>query len=434
MIINLSPIKKRRVKLLFATFFCISFGLVSCKKNETNVGKEILTGDQILNSLVTDTFALTTYTFKEDSVNSKNQIHALLGAVNDPKFGISNASFYTQVRLDNPGSTVFGVAPVVDSIVLSLGYAGYYGKATTQTFEVYEMTQDLSATEEYYSFSTATFNPTNLVVPGKGTITPKPTTKVVVGADTVGAQLRLPLVNSFATFLMDGVAAGHYVTQDAFKAFFKGLHLKVSNASPSSSEGGVMYYDLNNINTRLTIFYTSDGLQKKYSYLLNGSCVNFNHLDFNQVGTPFQNVVDDSTKGQKEFYAQAFTSRAVIQFPTIKDLPANALIHKASLILPVSHYSNDLLYPSSKVTTGFRLLADDEKIFSGDNFIYQAESKEYIIDLRKHIQGILIGQIPNRGVLIRPSFFNATLERIVFNGPEGIYKKKPKLVITYTTY
>lgn len=434
MTISLKPIKKRRVKLLFATFFCISLGLVSCKKKETNVGKETLSGDQILNSLVTDTFSLKTYTFVEDSVNSKNQIHALLGAVNDPKFGTSNASFYTQVRLDNPGSTVFGIAPVVDSIVLSLGYAGYYGNTSTQTFEVYEMTQDLSDTAKYYSFSTASFNPSNLVVPGKGTITPKPTSKVVVGTDTLAAQLRLPLVNSFATYLMDGVAAGHYLTQDAFKLFFKGLHLKVSNANPSASTGGVMYYDLNNINTRLTIFYTVEGIQKKYSYLLNGSCVNFNHLDFNRVGTAFQNVIDDSTKGQKEFYAQAFTSRAVIQFPTIKDLPANALIHKASLILPVSHYSNDLLYPSSKISTGFRLVTGEDKIYSGSDFIYQAERKEYIIDLRQHIQGVLIDQIPNRGVLIRPSFFNSTMERIVFNGPEGIYKKKPKLVVTYTTY
>ena len=185
------------------------FRSVSCKKNETRIGKEVLSEDQILNSLVTDTFALTTYTFKEDSVNSKNQIHALLGAINDPKFGTSNASFYSQVRLDNPGNTFFGNAPVVDSIVLSLGYAGYYGKTSTQTFEVYELTENLSSTEDYYSFSTATVNSTDLVVSGKGIITPKPTSKVVVGNDTVGAQLRLPLVNSFATHLMDGVAAGH---------------------------------------------------------------------------------------------------------------------------------------------------------------------------------------------------------------------------------
>lgn len=436
MTIRLNPIKQRRVKVLFATFFCISFALVSCKKNETKIGKEVLSDDQILNSMVTDTFELTTYSFKEDSVNSKNQIHALLGAMNDPKFGTTNASFYTQVRLDNPGSTSFGNAPVVDSIVLSLGYAGYYGKTTAQTFEVYELTQDLNTTDKYYSFSTATYNPTNLVAPGKGTITPKPTTKVVVGTDTVGAQLRLPLVNSFATHLMDGVAAGHYLTQDAFKAFFKGLHLKVSNATPSANEGGVMYYALNNINTKLTIFYTVDGLQKRFSYLLDGASVNFNHLDFNTVGSRFQNVLDDSTAGQKEFYAQAFTSRAVVQFPSIKDLPANAVIHKANLILPVSYYANDLIYPSAKISIGFRSALGSNVIYSLPNtdVTFSSELKQYSINLRQHIQGILIGKEPNTGVFIRPTFFNSTTERIVFNGPQGIYKKKPKLVVTYTTY
>lgn len=431
---RLNPFKQRRVNLLFATFFCISFAFVSCKKNETKIGKEVLSADQVLNSIVSDTFALTTYVFKEDSVNSKNQIHALLGAVNDPKFGTTNASFYSQVRLDNPGNTVFGVAPTVDSIVLSLGYAGYYGQTTSQTFEVHEITENISSTDKYYSFSAVNYNATDLVVPGKGTITPKPTSTVVVGTDTVGAQIRLPLVNSFATYLMDGVAAGHYLSQDAFKEFFKGFHLKVTNVNPGSNQGGVMYFDLNNINTRLTIYYKVDGLDKKYSYLLNGSCVNFNHLDFNSAGTSFQNVIDNPSAGQKEFYAQAFTSRAVIEFPTIKNLPKNALIHSASLILPVSHYSNDLLYPSSKITTGFRLFEGSDVIYAGKDFIYKPDLKAYTIDVRQHIQGVLIDQIPNRGILIRPSFFNSTVERIVFNGPQGIYKSKPKLVVTYTTY
>ncbi len=102
--------------------------------------------------------------------------------------------------------------------------------------------------------------------------------------------------------------------------------------------------------------------------------------------------------------------------------------------MPVSHYTNDLLYPSSKITSGFRLVAGSDEIYAGKDFIYKPELKEFSLDLRQHIQGILIDQIPNRGVLIRPSFFNSTVERIVFNGPQGIYKNKPKLVVTYTTY
>lgn len=434
MIIKLNLLKKRRVKVLFATFFCISFALVSCKKNETTIGKEVLSENQILNSLVTDTFTLKTYTFKEDSVNSKNQRHALLGAIHDPKFGVTNASFYSQVRLDNPGTTFFGNAPTVDSIVLSLGYAGYYGKATSQTFEVHEITEDINTESDYYSFSSVNFNGSDLVVPGKGIITPKPTTKVVVGTDTLGAQIRLPLVNSFATFLMNGVAGGNYATQEAFKLFFKGFHLKVTNSNPGFNQGGVLYFDLNNINTRLTIYYKDDGVPKKYSYLLNGSCTNFNHMDFNSAGSSFQNVLDNPSAGQQEFYAQAFTSRAVIEFPTLKDLPKNVLIHKAELILPISYYTNDLLYPSSKVTTGLRILAGSNKIFAGEEFLFKSELKEYKIDLRQHIQRVLVDQVPNNGVLIRSSFFNSTAERIVFNGPDGPFKKKPRLVITYTNY
>lgn len=433
-------IQWRRVQILSATFFCITFALLSCKKKETMVGKDAFDPSNLLGSISTDTFKLKTYTIAEDptKVVTKDQLHAMVGAYNDPKFGIVNAGFYTQVSLDNPGATSFGDNPTVDSIVLSLQYTGYYGKTTTQTFEVHELTEDLSAdtTVIYHMNTTKTYDPNDLVITGKGTITPKPTTKISIGTDTtkLAAQLRLPLENSFAEHLMDGVQAGHYSTQDAFRAFFKGLHVKVTNQNPSSGDGAVYYFGLSALNSKLTIFYKSGGAAKTFAYLMNGKSVDFTHMDFNRVGKPIDNVINNPALGQSEFYAQAFTSRAVVEIPGLQGIPKNSIIHKAQLILPVSYYTNDLLYPSAQLNFGTKVTLVNDTIYSRANMTFDNTLKCYTVDMRLQVQQVVSQLIANRGVFLRPTFFTSTTERIIFNGPQSVNKKKPKLVVTYTTY
>lgn len=434
--------KWRRVQILSATFFCITLALLSCKKKDTTVGKDAYDPANLLNSVTKDDFALKTYTIDEDSVSSKNQLNALLGQYNDPKFGTVNASFYTQVSIQNPGPTNFD-NPVVDSIVLSLQYAGYYGDAETQTFEVFEIGEDLKNDSTYYiHYNAALKDNIDLVIPGKGTILPKPSTRTVIGGDTLAPQLRIPLKLSFAQHLIDGTA--NYTTQDAFRSWFKGLHVKVNNpGGMANGKGGVYYFNLSGVNSKLTIYYKSAGIAKEFAYLMDGTSVDFNHLEFNRTGKPFDNVINMPVLGQKEFYAQAFTSRAVVEFPEVTNIPKNAVIHKAQLILPVSHYINDLRYPSLQLSPGTRITQGGHTIYTLQNpsaptttynISYDKTLKAYVVDLRLYLQQVVSEQIANRGLFFRPVFFNSTVERIIFNGPESINKKKPKLVVTYTTY
>ncbi len=433
---KLNSLQWRKVQILSATFFCITLALVSCKKKETMVGKDAFDANGLLNSNAVDTFQLKTYTIEEDSVVTKDQLHALLGAYNDPKFGTVDASFYTQISLDNPGSTSFGVNPIVDSIVLSLQYTGYYGENKAQTFEVYELNDDLSTSAEdiYYSFTTKSVKSTNLVFPGKETITPAPSTKSVVGTDTLAAQLRIPLKTSLATYLMDGVALGNFATQDLFHQYFKGIYVKVSDPNPPSGQGAVYYFSLSAINSKLTIYYKNDLIAKTFSFLMNGTSVDFNHLNFNRTGKPIDNLINNPALGKTEYYAQSFTSRAVIEMDGISNIPKNSIIQKAELTIPITHYTNNLLYPSLQLNVGTRIAANNDTIYSMKNIIYDDNQKAYIIDLRQHVQQVVSQIIENRGVFLRPTYFNSTVERIIFNGSESVNKKKPKLVVTYTNY
>ena len=83
---------------------------------------------------------------------------------------------------------------------------------------------------------------------------------------------------------------------------------------------------------------------------------------------------------------------------------------------------------------GTRISADNDTIFSRGNWVYDDNQKAYIIDLRLHVQQVVSQIIANRGVFLRPTYFNSTTERIIFNGSESVNKKKPKLVVTYTNY
>jgi hypothetical protein len=65
---------------------------------------------------------------------------------------------------------------------------------------------------------------------------------------------------------------------------------------------------------------------------------------------------------------------------------------------------------------------------------YVDSKKHFAIDLRSYTQALIADNIDNTGVVVSPVFFRNSAERIVFNGPNSSNKKKPQLILTYTTY
>ena len=84
-------------------------------------------------------------------IGTKNVRYALLGSMNDPVFGLTQAGFYTQFRFTSAGQN-FGSAPILDSVVLQLSLASIYGDTTTlQTVHVYQLTDSITSSDPYYS-------------------------------------------------------------------------------------------------------------------------------------------------------------------------------------------------------------------------------------------------------------------------------------------
>jgi hypothetical protein len=415
--------------------------VTACTKNNPNLGKDIIDPNALLNGITTDTFELVTYSILEDSTETKNASNVLLGSYVDPKFGKVEASIFTEFRLPglNPN---FGDPSqiVIDSFVLALEYLGYYGDLSAQNFEVYELSDSIQndVSVKYFQFSTLNILGQDWVAQGKGNITPDPINPAIIAGSEVDPQLRIHLDTMKAwSFINQSISnPGTFATNEAFQDFFKGFQIKVNNPTQTSGKGAILYFDINNnAASKMTIYFKVAGVPKTYDFNINSNCADFTNVSHDQANTPIAAILADSTLGQKSFYAQANKLRAMVKIPGLDQLPQNIIIHRADLTLPVQFQTGYRYKPGSRVTAASKLNASDIYYTSlGIAGLFSDSKKQFELDIRAYLQSLVNGKLQNTGIVVSPLFFRNSAERIVFNGIETTNKKKPKLVVTYTTY
>ena len=432
----------RTVSKLSATFLLSITLLASCKKEDSAVGAGI--NPNGLSIFTTDTFTVKTYSEEVDSITTDETSVSLLGAYNDPEFGIVNCGIATQIRLSSE-SPNFGTVTDVDSVVLSFAYSSikYYGNIADLSFEVFEISDDLVRDDQdYYAFSPVTTIGSNLILAGYETITPKPYTDVVVGGDTLSPQLRINLDPSFGQTLIDN--ASQMTTNTTFTSYFKGLYVKVTDPSSlNSEEGSVLYFSLEDALSKLVLYYKNDALENKtFTFNINSKCARFNKITFDKSGTDVQNTLDNPENGGEKFYMQSSSIRAIVELPHILDFykDKKRIINKAMLIVPVQDFQPDVFDPTvslfiAKVKSN--LVSDLTLDYPNFNSLvtYDEDNKEFKFLLTREIQAILNGERENTGFRIYPgSFFGSSIERIIFSGANSSSKHKTRLEITYTEY
>lgn len=412
--------------------------LLACKKKDQMLGKDLLGANNYLNGITTDTFYLSTSAVLEDSMITDNAANVVLGSYNDPKFGLFNASFYTQVRLAgiNPN---FGDAStiIIDSFILGLEYAGYYGSLSAQTFEVFELTEALNNDSTYYQFTTKSHANTSLIPVGNEVIIPDPLNYTIIGNDSVQAQLRLPLDTNLARqFITEATSGSTTFSSNAnFQSYFKGLYVRTNNGAQGSGQGGVYYFNLNDPGTKLTIYYHQGGTAKTYDFLMNSTCADFSHVAVNRAGTAVEQVINNPSLGLQDFYAQAFGVRAKIVIPGLDQFTSNQLIHRAEIHLPVQFQFGSKYKPGANVTFATKkTAASNGYINTGVLGAYSESKKEFSADVKQYVQAVVNHDIENTGLIVSPRYFINSAERIIFNGPNTINKMRPKIIITYTDF
>lgn len=427
----------------------LALAFASCKKSPDTIGNNLISNDDYFEIYKTDTVEVVCHSYL-DSVSTGNVINVLLGSMNDPVFGGSEAGFYTQFRPSVAGQS-FGNNPVLDSLVLQLSVTNYYGDTTVfQTVHAFELSDTLSVLSTYYNTSeVSTFG----VDHANGyQFQPRPNTKMhIYGTDTVRqAVIRIPLSNELGNYLMS-LDTTSYSRPDLFKEHFKGLRLY---CDPVSYSGAICTIDpTNNTYTLLQLYYHAAATPEKpmrYDFYTTSSDAYFNSIahDYSIGSQDFvSQLLDGHTElGKQQIYLQSMGGvKAKILFPnlthwadTLED--SHIVINEAKLVFPASKLATDSIY---KAPTNFFLLgfnADSTTFllpdyFEGTNYFggtYNSNSQSVTFRISEYVQEVIMGKRENCGLNlgINGAAYNA--QRLVINGPESDVGGKLRLEVIYS--
>ena len=435
----------------------IACSFVSCNKLDS-FGLQVQPEQDLLGVNQTDSTTLLTYSVKEDSLPA-DEISGpnMIGSCNDPFFGKTNASIYTHIRLDQsfdfrPNGSGSLDSLIVDSVILYLALEGYYGSLGPQTFEVYQLAEDLWIDSTYYTNSTLSTNLIDLVSSGNGVINPNPLVPGYVDGELVDdAIIRIPLsINDFAWPIINESGNTSLDGNDGtgeFIEWFKGLLITTNNTSPGTNEGCIFYTDLLSSNSKISLFYrdtsgtAADHDTIQFDFNLNANCARFHNIAMDNGNSPLGDQLLDSTLGQEIFFVQSLGgAKGKIHFPFLDYInDSSYIINKAELILPFQFYYLDNYLPSSVLY----LTSENEN--GQDAFLpdfYESDhggvadlnNHYYKFNITRYINDIVSGNALNLPLTVITSGSGITANRVILNGNNTSKKDKPRLILTYSNY
>lgn len=382
--------------------------LHSCKKESDEVGRSLQTRQDII---YTDTlFDISIVSEAEDSLRTSKVRSCLLGYVDDPVFGSVRADVYAQFRL-SANAIDFGTDAVLDSVILSLPYAGFFGDtAMSLGLSVHELTSPINKDSSYYSTRSIPYAAADLVS-GISDFVLHPLTPVVVTGETYDPQLRIPLdVNFFTHRFLDKSGSEELSDNAHFLPYFKGLSIV---ADSKNGAGCMAYVDILSSSAAVTLYYhNAEHDSLSFQLVSNDSSNYFSHIehDFSKAEAGLQKQLQnhDYAAGAESFYLQGGSGvKAHLSFPTLlKHFEGKKLaVHKAELIVSaqdVADSYNPYYYPSAltmyykkdSVSQTSYYLPDYLNI--GSSYMgggRNTEDQTYRFFLTQYIQYVLMGKM-----------------------------------------
>ncbi len=235
------------------------------------------------------------------------------GAVNDPFFGTAEASLNFQIGINSEPNLA---GAMLDSVVLSMAFdsiPGRYGPEDANlSFEVYEITEDLSKNVNYYSSHRVTTtgqvlgSVDNVVPVFDDTIYILEPVRDILDTVPYDAHLRIPL-DQIGTKLL-ALEQGDFASLDRFVAKFKGLRLQ-----PSASCEGMLYFGMTRSLTRLNLYYTQNDTAKLLQLpLIFGESVVFNTYKHEVEGSVAEAARLDPSPNDSLLYCQSMEGTEVL--------------------------------------------------------------------------------------------------------------------------
>ena len=367
-----------------------------------------------------------------DSLSTKAASLSLVGDLNDPIFGNSNMSFYTQMGLTS-NSVKWGEGATTDSIILQMIYSGYYGDTLTSlTLKVHEVAESMSGDSMTYYSNTSFAIGEELA---NYTFSPRPRTKGNIDDDSLTtAVIRIPINNSLGDkFIND---ENNFSSNSNFMKYFNGLYV---SCEPASGTGAICYFNLLNTKSYLRIYYHNDYDTTFTDFNVSDKYIRFNHFEHNYTSAQAPIAFDDTSSNQYLYVQSAAGVRSRLIFPTLnqwaKDMNTNVLVNEAKLILTgandnINGVNNDTALfkqPAQRVVVkakedgSYSMLPDQLLGTSYYNGTYNPKTDQVWFRISEYVQDLILSDsdAENYGLFIYTYAGANNAKRWIFHGPDS---------------
>jgi hypothetical protein len=225
----------------------LGFGIVSCD-DPYKVGLELQTNNQLVNTFYIDTFSVDVKLVQQDKLLNTDAFNvsqnafldsrrmvAHVGFMQDPKFGTTKSSIYTNVfwggvtnfdyerKVDNVDKVFKAIR--IDSATIILTLDAVYGDSLTpMTFKVEQLVTALDTSKQYFS------NQEFPTLRELGRVTTRPKFNI----NGTFQAIRIPLNTAFAEEFFDKRGKTELSNSTNFRNFIKGLKISVEGSTPAS--------------------------------------------------------------------------------------------------------------------------------------------------------------------------------------------------------
>lgn len=436
---------------VFVSFIAI-LTFTSCEKS-VPISSSVVPGLDDLNNNTIDTFSVFTKNVWSDTVSTSHKKYLLLGSMQDASFGTTYADILMQPDLSTNNLSFPGDVITLDSIVLSLDYAGYYGDTSVpQTFTVHELIDPFTRDSIYNNFSVLNYNPVSI-----GTLSNfvfQPTDSVVVGDDTTVAQVRIRLDQSWAQGFFSQSGSPNFVNASAFHDYFKGFYIKSESSQPGRA---MCSFSRDGAYTRLNVYYHSDeedSLSYAFNFNITNGVVNNKYThDYNGIlnTTMLTDPCQNPSAVDAMCYLQSMQGTSMrVSFPYLTDL-SDLVVNKAVLqvFAKVDNSNADSIYtiPSSLALDVIDTTDNCALTYTANSLLLEkteggVEYYVYTFDVGDEVQTIIKSHDKYSFVISTYSqsttvfstynAYNVNPHRIILYGTESDPIFKPRLFVTYT--
>lgn len=435
--------KYRLLGILFALAI-----LVSCEEPESNLGLELQPQDEFV-GLLMDSSTVLLKTVRHDSLRTSGLNNVVLGQLHDPHLtDLITANVYFQLRLSNP-DVDFGTGATPDSLVLVLDYADdvFYGEGEEFDVQIQPLAETLHPDSIYYSYSTVATQDTNLVAPENTMVALNTEDDVIVGGDTLNAQLRIKIGSDdydLASDIINPDNAENLDDNESFLNFLKGFKVTMT---PTMGDGALYYFDLISSASKMVLYYHNDAADSlSYDFVINSQSQNYVEYVHDYQGDAGQQLEVPGTTYSQNFIQSTAGLGIEVAFPNVADFAPeeNYIINKAVLQLPVADENIEVFKPNPTIQAiVYNDDGDDQNIPDSQlssfgtayvDGVYDDETQSYNITVTRFIQRVINGEIEEPIFTLIPSQSRTVANRVVIDRGEPNEDRRVKLIINYTTY